>query len=99
MLNEDANSQIPIGFKLRHTLQRNKKSINSVAWSPDGHILAVASRDRTIQLWDTAAGKLLQRLKGIPTGEGNPYDLAWSPLMDECLPLAPHLQESSVFGM
>jgi WD40 repeat protein len=79
MLNKDTNTQTPSGFRLRHTLQRNRKSINRIAWSPDGLILAATSRDRTIQLWDTLTGKLLDRLKGIPTGEGNPYDLAWSP--------------------
>ena len=38
--------------------------VEDVAFSPDGKTLAMASRERTVHLWDVASGKLLETLKG-----------------------------------
>ena len=38
--------------------------VDDVAFSPDSQILALASRGGNVQLWDVAAGKPLQTLKG-----------------------------------
>ena len=39
------------------TLEGHTKDVNSVSWSPDGKMLASASSDGTLKLWDVATGK------------------------------------------
>jgi WD40 repeat protein len=56
-------------------LTRHTGEVNSVAFSPDGQILASASQDGTVNLWDLQ-GKVLQTLEGH---RGQVTSVAFSP--------------------
>ena len=71
--------------KLRTTLPGHGFSINALAFSPDGKILASASHgDTTIRLWDVRRGESIATLRGhgAPPGQwprGDVRVLAFSP--------------------
>lgn len=59
-----------------HTLRGHRYSVEAVAFSPDGSLLATGSRDSTVRIWSVATGKQL-RLFSIP---GRYFEaLAFSP--------------------
>jgi Tol biopolymer transport system component len=65
-----------ISKQLSATLKGHTGQVWSVAWSPDGKLLASGSEDRTVVVWDVATGKSLATLNGRTDRVSS---VAWSP--------------------
>ena len=59
-----------------HVSLTHTANITSVAFSPDGQLIATGSRDETAKLWDAASGVVLRTLHGHA---GTVADVAFSP--------------------
>ena len=63
MSNQNANFDIPPGFKLRQILEGGEGFISQVVWSPNGQMLALYSKDGIIEIWDIKSGVALHKLE------------------------------------
>jgi small GTP-binding protein len=52
-----SNDHQDTGVTLRHTLRGHTGWINRIAWSRNGRMLASASNDRTVRVWDAETGQ------------------------------------------
>ncbi len=64
------------GFGHIRTLKGHKDAARSVAFSPDGKLIASGSYDKTIRLWNVSTGQCLRTLRGHT---GSIFSVAFSP--------------------
>ena len=53
--------------------------VTTVAISPDGCYVAAGSLDKSVRVWDTTNGNLVERLEGVDGHQDSVYSVAFAP--------------------
>lgn len=64
--------------KLVYTLSI-EDGVTTVAMSPDGHYVAAGSLDKSVRVWDTTTGYLVERLENPDGHKDSVYSVAFAP--------------------
>ena len=64
--------------KLIYTLSI-EDGVTTVAMSPDGHYVAAGSLDKSVRVWDTTTGYLVERLENPEGHKDSVYSVAFAP--------------------
>jgi WD40 repeat protein len=60
----DEETFVVLGMNSKQTIKEHFDGVTSVAISPDSKLIASASKDETIKLWDASTGKLVKNFVG-----------------------------------
>lgn len=60
--------------RLLHSLEAHTEPVYSVAFSPDGRLLASGSFDKALHIWSVADGSLLRTYEA----DGGIFEVCWS---------------------
>jgi WD40 repeat protein len=69
----------PVEATLLYTLQGHTKEVTGLDFSSDGTLLATASDDNNIRLWEVASGKSMRTLDLNKEFDGGPQDVKFVP--------------------